>query len=363
MFRALTEGSPLVPVPGVREGVDVLAAGPWTDRLAEDLARRIHADGPAGLGPARDALVAVGEGYDLVVVDTPPSADVLLDLGLAGSRFVCCPVRFDQGSVDGLARVDARRRVLADSDVNVDLELLGVVLFGFGVAERRMLRDTRAQIDYLLDGVAPVFPTFIREARKAARHMRAHGVVASEYFLASQEAAPWFEAPPGEESFARNAAGLATDYWEVTREILSRLSERVTARDAHPGELLSAEPAGAGEARVAPPTPAPASVVDLGSYRGRTGAARAVVPPPRVSATDGGSGQGVTAGPRSAPPAAPGPEGGQAGREGRRALSAGVTRGACAGGGSPTGPAAPARRASRSRGPGTWPGPPWRTWP
>jgi len=234
VFRALTEGAPLVPVPGVREGLDVLAGGPWTDRLAEDLARRVHADGPAGLGPARDALDAVGEGYDLVVVDTPPSADGLLDLGLAGSRFVCCPVRFDQGSVDGLARVDARRRVLADSAVNVDLELLGVVLFGFGVAERRMLRDTRAQIDYLLDGVAPVFPTFIREARKAARHMRAHGVVASEYFLASQEAAPWFEAPPGEEGFARNAAGLATDYWEVTREILSRLSERVTARSLTP---------------------------------------------------------------------------------------------------------------------------------
>ena len=176
----------------------------------------------------------MGEGYDLVVFDTPPSADVLLDLGLAGARFLCCPVRFDQASIDGLARVDARRRVFADSDVNADLELLGVVLFGFGVAERRMLRDTRAQLDYLLDGVAPVFPTFIREARKAARHMRAHGVVASEYFLASQEAAPWFEAPPGEESFARNAAGLATDYWEVTREILSRLSERVTARELTP---------------------------------------------------------------------------------------------------------------------------------
>jgi cellulose biosynthesis protein BcsQ len=207
-----------------------LAAGPWTDRLAEDLARRVHAEGPAGLGPARDALVAVGEGYDLVVVDTAPSADGLLDLGLAGARFVCCPVRFDQGSVDGLTRVDARRRALADSGLNVDLELLGLVLFGFSVAERRMLRDTRAQLEYLLEGVAPVFPTFIREARKAARHMRAHGVVASEYFLASQEAGPWYGAPPpGEESFARNAAGLANDYWEVTREILSRLSERVTS--------------------------------------------------------------------------------------------------------------------------------------
>ena len=229
VFQALTEGGRLVPVPGVREGLDVLTAGPWTDRLAADLARRVHAHGPDGLGPARDALVAVGEGYDLVVVDTAPSADGLLDLGLAGARFVCCPVRFDQGSVDGLARVDARRRALADSGLNGDLELLGLVLFGFSVAERRMLRDTRAQLEYLLDGVAPVFPTFIREARKAARHMRAHGVVASEYFLASQEAAPWYDALPGEESFARNAAGLATDYWEVTREILSRLSQRVTA--------------------------------------------------------------------------------------------------------------------------------------
>ena len=50
---------------------------------------------------------------------------------------------------------------------------------------------------------------------------------------------------------------------------------------------MSAEP---GEARAAPPTPAPAGVIDLGRYRGRTGAARAVVPPPRPSPTDDGSG-------------------------------------------------------------------------
>lgn len=230
VHRALTEGTPLVPVAGVREGLDVLAAGRWTDALADALQHRAHAEGPSGLEPARDALVAAGQGYDLVVFDTPPSAAALLDVALAASRFICCPVRFDQASVDGLGRVDARRRALADAAVNPDLELLGVVLFGFGVAERRMLRDTRAQLVYLLDGVAPVFPTFIREARKAARHMRAHGVVASEYYLASQEAAPWYESAPGEESFARNAAGLASDYWEVTREILSRLSRRVSAR-------------------------------------------------------------------------------------------------------------------------------------
>ena len=52
-------------------------------------------------------------------------------------------------------------------------------------------------------------------------------MVASEYFLASQDAPPWYDNPPGEETFARNAAGLASDYWEVTREILARLSQRV----------------------------------------------------------------------------------------------------------------------------------------
>lgn len=223
VYRALVEGAPLRPLTGVREGLDVLPAGPWTDRLAD----RLHG---GGLAAARDVLVAAGRDHDLVVIDTPPSAAALLDLALGSSRFLCCPVRFDQASVDGLGRVDNRRRALAESGLNPDLELLGVVLFGFGSAERRMLRDTRAQLEYLLDGVAPVFPTYIREARKAARHMRAHGVVASEYFLASQDAAPWYEAPPGEEAFARNAAGLAADYWELTREILSTLTQRVAAR-------------------------------------------------------------------------------------------------------------------------------------
>lgn len=230
VHRALLDRAPLTPLTGVREGLDVLAAGPWTDRLADDLTRRLHADGPDALIGARDALVAVAEGYDIVVFDTPPSTATLLDLALASSRFLCCPVRFDQASVDGLGRVDGRRRTLADQGVNTDLELLGVVLFGFEAAERRLQRDTRRQLEYLLDGVAPVFPTAIREARKAARHMRAHGVVASEYFLAAQEAAPWYDNPPGAEGFARNAAGLASDYWEVTREILSRLSQRITAR-------------------------------------------------------------------------------------------------------------------------------------
>jgi hypothetical protein len=43
---------------------------------------------------------------------------------------------------------------------------------------------------------------------------------------------------------------------------------------------VSVQPALEREVRAAPPTPRPAGVIDLGAYRGRTGAAPAVVPPP-----------------------------------------------------------------------------------
>jgi chromosome partitioning protein len=220
-LRALTGDGPLVPVQGVREGLDLVTAGPATDWLVEAL---------DGVGPARDVLVEAGRGYDLVVFDTPPAASVLLDLALAASRFVCCPVRFDQASIDGLARVDGRRRVLREAGLNTELELLGLVLFGFAPSERRLLRDTRAQLEHAVDGVAPVFPTFVRESRTAARHMRAHGVVATEYLVAAQEAAPRWDADPGAERFARNTAGLASDYWELTREVLSQLCLRLEDR-------------------------------------------------------------------------------------------------------------------------------------
>ena len=73
VYRALLEGAPLAPVSGQRDGLDVLAAGPWTDLLEEGLTRRLHTEGLDGLSGPRDALVAVAEGYDLVVFDTPPS--------------------------------------------------------------------------------------------------------------------------------------------------------------------------------------------------------------------------------------------------------------------------------------------------
>jgi cellulose biosynthesis protein BcsQ len=234
LHHALVHDQPLRPVAGRRPGLDVVTAGPWTDQLADDLATRERAAGPAGLVPARDALTAVARGYDLVVFDTPPATTSLLDLAFASSRFLCAPVRFDPAGIDGLVRVDGRRRVLAASGVNPHLEVLGLVLFGFAVADRRLLRDTRRDLEALLDGVAPVFPTPVRESRRAARQMRAAGLVASEYLSAARQARPWWDAAVGDERFARNAAGLATDYWELTCEVLTRLRQLLVAEPLVP---------------------------------------------------------------------------------------------------------------------------------
>jgi hypothetical protein len=64
--------------------------------------------------------------------------------------------------------------------------------------------------------------------------MRAAGLVASEYLSAARQARPWWDAAVGDERFARNAAGLATDYWELTCEVLTRLRQLLVAEPLVP---------------------------------------------------------------------------------------------------------------------------------
>jgi cellulose biosynthesis protein BcsQ len=229
LLDAYQHGGRIAPLSSVREGLDVVPGGGYTDQLVEVLRHRIGREGATALLAFRALLAHAASGYDLVVVDTPPSTRDLIDAALTSTRFVLVPVRFDLGSIDGVERVSDRYRAVREAGLNPTLELLGIGLFGFATNERRMLADTRAELTRELDGVAPVFDRFIREAKKAARHMREHGVIASEYLLASREALPWYEAELGRETFAGNAAGLAEDYWELTREVLQRLTDRVVA--------------------------------------------------------------------------------------------------------------------------------------
>lgn len=228
LYRAVAGGEPVRPCLGVRRNLDAVPAGGYTEALVDLIADRLRKGDAGAITAVGERLAPLATSYDLVVFDTPPSSTLALDAALCCSRAVLVPCGFDPGSLDGLEHVSDRYHAVRNSGLNTDLELLGVVMFGFGPNEKRLRRDMKADLEYELDGQAPVFDTCIRAARKAARHMRMNGLVASEYLTASQEARPWYE-DPSQERFAGNAEDLARDYWELSSEVLRRFVQLVSS--------------------------------------------------------------------------------------------------------------------------------------
>ena len=230
MLNAVLSGEPLEPLVGVREHLDVVPGGEALDELVVALTA-----GQSGLLATRTVLTAlapIAHRYQLILIDCPPAAGVLLDAAMAAVRFLVIPTRRDSASLDGFVRV-ARRFADVRAGPNPALELLGVVLFDFGSSDRRMLAETRVELERDLDGAARVFQAFIRNSRRAPGDMRDRGMLAYEYEEAAANATPWYKdrnAP----RFSPSAAALAEDYQRLTAEMLSEISERrgVTQEDS-----------------------------------------------------------------------------------------------------------------------------------
>ena len=243
LHRAVVDGERLTPLVDVRTGLDVVAAGDFTQAVYCRIANRERQVTDV-VGP----LEALGAGYDLVVIDTPPASRVAIDIAFCVARSMVMPVGVDTGSLDGLELVSDRYHVTRSRGLNPALEPLGVVLFAMDPAQPRLHREVRADVEWELDGAAPVLDTFIRYRRRAARDLRRHGLVAGEYLRAARDARADLERLPGADSFDEDAAGLAEDYWDLTDEVLCRLDAR-TAVLADPGSASAVDggrPAGAG---------------------------------------------------------------------------------------------------------------------
>lgn len=224
---------PLEPLQDVRPGLDVIPGGDFTEELATVMqARRnkasSHDAAQAELLVLGKVLAGVAADYHLVVVDCPPAGGVLLDAALAAVHWLLIPTRRDAGSIQGLVRVAKRFQEVADT-VNPDLDVLGVVLFDFGVGHSRMVADVRDSLGASLGTVAPVFESFVRSAPKASGDMRNAGQLAYEYEEAKVRATgatkPWER---GATRFGANAAGLAEDYKQLTDEVLQAITARLS---------------------------------------------------------------------------------------------------------------------------------------
>ena len=205
------------PMPAVRPNLDVLAGGAALDELVPLLAGNPH---NGRLTAVRNPLTALATNYDLVVLDCPPTGGIILQAMLAAATFVVVPTRRDLASMQGLTRV-AREFSAVRSTVNPDLRLLGVALFDFAAQDTRMLAEVRTMLEQRLSTIAPVFGTYVRQARRASTEMRRLGLLAHEYAEPDRKL-------PG--SFA----GLADDYRNLTAEILAEYRSRTAQPPADP---------------------------------------------------------------------------------------------------------------------------------
>jgi chromosome partitioning protein len=221
---------PIAPLPIVRDvrpSLDVVPGGPAVGDAAVLFTARQQRGGDTLEKALAAKLTAVVDDYDLIVIDTPPGDRVIVEAALSVATSVVIPTRMDEASIDGVTRI--AERFVAVRDRNSDLTLAGVVLFAIASRTTRLERDVRAALERTLGGAAPVFETRIRHLDSAAADARRRGLLVHELEQAAGadrtarlQALRSGKAPAGN-LYARDASGLASDYEQLTAEILTRV--------------------------------------------------------------------------------------------------------------------------------------------
>ncbi|SFQ30103.1 ParA family protein [Amycolatopsis rubida] len=181
LLHALTLDVPLNPVRGVRENLDFIPGGRYVRRIQAHLQPMMVDD--EGIREAvtslARALSGIAENYDLIILDSPPENELLLQLVLCAARFVVVPMKTDEASRIGLralARVLERMR-----HVNPCLVLLGVVVFASSTNATNLRASLRDGVEDDLKGSAvPFFESFVRYAEAVGAAARKYGALAHE---------------------------------------------------------------------------------------------------------------------------------------------------------------------------------------
>ncbi|MDQ3157308.1 MAG: ParA family protein [Actinomycetota bacterium] len=217
-----------------RPNLDVIPGGGLLNDLEDVIAGRSKRGEDARTLLAQ-ALVPLAGEYDLIVIDTPPTRPVLLQLALAASRWIIVPTKSDRSSIEGL-RVLAQQ-IATVRETNPDLAILGAILFATGTSATAIRRNAAQDINDVLGGIAPMFKSVIRHSESVAVEAREAGELVHEIAERVDNADPfWIALKKGEapKRVAGTAPALADDYVLLTQEILNRISslegqERATA--------------------------------------------------------------------------------------------------------------------------------------
>jgi cellulose biosynthesis protein BcsQ len=231
LLGALIAGSPAPLTSGVRPRLDVIVGGPAVGDLLGLAFSRAGRGGRDLAELLQSSLAPVVGDYDLVLVDTPPGDRLLVEAAMATAAYVLVPTRPDEASLDGLERV--AERFAAARERNRDLQLLGVCLFAVGSRAQRMTEETRAAVEQVLGGAAPVFDTQIRHLDSAAVDARRRGLLIHELEDAAGDdrrarLAALSTGTTHRGLLSRDTAGLAADYAALAHEMLTRIAHLET---------------------------------------------------------------------------------------------------------------------------------------
>jgi chromosome partitioning protein len=122
------------------------------------------------------ARALVGQTYDYIIIDTPPSLGVLTQNALAAAEHVLVPVSLTEFSLIGMDKLLATIEALSDELDLPDLSLLGILVTFF--EDNRAARETYGILEKKFEGM--LFETHIPKSLKIEEaHRRNESVLSS----------------------------------------------------------------------------------------------------------------------------------------------------------------------------------------
>lgn len=235
MLEAVMLGGTPKPLHGVRENLDVLPGGSFTNQLTD----LIHGDKMRGgvmRGSVARSLATIAPEYDLILIDTPPSdaGFIPVDEALLASRWILAPMRPEPKSINGLYSL--AKRIESVHEHNPYVRLLGVILFGVPSGATRVEKRPRDLLGKTLEGIAPTFSAKIRNVVAADADASFRGQAAHELAADAANQSPFWQrlkdAVSATPIIASSASSLAEDYMSLATEIVAELKAQEERHEA-----------------------------------------------------------------------------------------------------------------------------------